>query len=88
MEITLIRTGGFIPLIKKATKEVDWSEREINELINVSKADDKPAGARDNHQFQLGYNNQTYMIDLEKIPGRYKELFEKLKDNMQVVKQA
>ncbi len=86
MEITLIRTGGIIPMLKKAKKEINWSKKELEELINTIKADDKPGKMRDNTQYQLMYNDQAYSIDLEKIPPKYKKAFDSLKDNLQIMK--
>lgn len=87
MEITLLRTGGIIPMLKKATKEVNWSENEMNELIkSITAESDHPGKMRDNTQYQLLYNNETFSIDLEKVPEKYKKTIEGLKDNLQVVK--
>ncbi len=86
MEITLIRTGGMIPMLKKAKKEVDWSEKELDELINMIKTDNKPGKMRDNTQYELMYNDQAYSINLEKIPAKFKKTFETLKDDLQIVK--
>lgn len=87
MEINLLRTGGIIPILKKATKEVDWSENEIEELLDsIRIANDDPGRMRDNNQYQLLYNDKTFSIDLEKIPPKYKKAFENLKDNLQIVK--
>lgn len=86
MEITLIRTGGMIPVIKKAAKEVDWNEKDLDKLVSLIKADDKPGEMRDNTQYQLMYNEQAVPVDLERIPKKYKKTFESLKDNLQIVK--
>ncbi len=86
MEITLIRTGGMIPVTKKATKDVDLNEKDFDKLINLIKADDKPGEMRDNTQYQLMYNEQSFPVDLGRIPKKYKETFESLKDNLQIVK--
>ncbi len=88
MKLTLIRTGGIIPIIKKANAEVDWSENEIDELINSFTEDDKSATMRDSTQYQLKFNDQTFSIDLEKVPLKYKKVFEQLKDNLKIVKQG
>lgn len=86
MQITLIRTGGIIPILKKASINVDLSNKEIDELINLMKVDDVPGEMRDNTQYQLVYNEQTVPVNLERIPKRYKKTFESLKDNLQIVK--
>lgn len=86
MKITLIRTGGIIPVTKKAAKEVDWNEKDLDKLITVIKADDKPGEMRDNTQYQLMYNEQSIPVDLERIPKKYEKTFEGLKDNLKIVK--
>jgi muramidase (phage lysozyme) len=86
MKITLIRTGGMIPVTKKAAQEVDWNEKDLDRLISAIKADDNAGEMRDNTQYQLIYNKQSFPVDLQKIPEKYKETFESLKDNLQIVK--
>lgn len=87
MKITLLRTGGIIPMLKKATKELNWSDKEMDALMaSIKTEDDDFSKMRDNTQYQLMYNNQTVSIDLEKIPEKYKKTFDNLKDNLQVVK--
>jgi hypothetical protein len=87
MEITLLRTGGIIPIQKKAQEEVAWCENEIEELISCIKTeDDAPGKMRDHHQYQLVYNGQSFSIDIGKVPSKYKDVFERLRDNLQIVK--
>jgi len=86
MKITLMRTGGFIPVIKKATKEVNWSDKEMEELIDSIRADSDAGKMRDSTQYQLIFNGRTFSIDFEKIPLKYKEVFEQLKNNLQIAK--
>ncbi|MDB5247396.1 MAG: hypothetical protein JWQ40_1790 [Segetibacter sp.] len=87
MKITLLRTGGILPLTKKAEKEVDWSEEETGKLIDAIKVeDDSPGTMRDATTYQLMNNAGTFSIDLEKVPAKYKKTFEDLKDNLKVVK--
>lgn len=74
-------------MIKKAREEVSWSEEEIEKLIHQLKIGDDSSGEmRDSTQYQFAYNGQTFPIDLEKVPAKYKKVFERLKDNLQVVK--
>jgi hypothetical protein len=87
MLITLIRTGGFIPITKKAEKEVDWSESEMRQLLDqIEKKDEGPGQARDATEYQLMYNAGTFSIDWDKIPAKYKKMFDELKDNLAIVK--
>ena len=86
MKISLIRTGGILPIIKKAQTELHLDDNDLDELISSIKADDSPGKMRDNTRFQLEYKDQTVSIDLEKVPPQYKEVFEQLKDNLKIVK--
>ncbi|MCW3105899.1 MAG: hypothetical protein JWQ09_405 [Segetibacter sp.] len=87
MQITLIRTGGIIPITKKAVKDVDWSEEEMRELLKVIKNEEEgPGQERDATGYQLMYNAGTFSIDWEKIPAKYKKTFEELKEKLAIVK--
>lgn len=86
MEVTLIRTGGIIPITKKAITDADWTKKEMNELINLLSIDENPGQKRDAAQYKLKLNDQTFSIDLEKIPLKYTDVFDRLKDNLQIVK--
>jgi site-specific recombinase XerC len=86
MRITLTRTGGVIPITKKAEKEVDWKEDEIKKLIERIKTKDNPGSMRDNTTYELSYHAGTFPVDMEKIPAKYKKMFDDLKDNLKIVK--
>ncbi len=87
MKVTLLRTGGIIPMLKKATKEVNLSEKEMNELIDCIRVENDNQGKmRDNTVHQLIFNDKTFYVDIEKVPQKYKKTFESLKDNLQIVK--
>lgn len=85
MEITLIRTGGIIPMQKKATIEVSLSETELDAIMDSIKAEGD-SRMRDNTQYQLEYKGKIFSIDLEKVPKKYKKTFDSLKDNLQIIK--
>jgi hypothetical protein len=86
MQIALVRTGGFIPLRKKAEAEVNWSEQELMQLIETIKLENAgPGKLRDATGYHLEINDQTVPIDLDKIPANYQSTFEDLKDNLQPV---
>lgn len=86
MQIALVRTGGFIPLKKKAEAEVDWSEQELLQLIEHIKAENtRPGVSRDTTSYYLKIKDQTVAIDLNKIPQNYQSTFDDLKDNLQIM---
>lgn len=87
MHITLLRTGGIIPVTKKAEKEVEWSDEEMKELVKTIKNDAAdPGQKRDATGYLLINNAGTFHIDLEKVPAKYKKTFEELKDNLKIEK--
>ncbi len=85
MEITFLRTGGIIPITKKSNTIVDWSETEVQELLSLIRADNM-GQMRDETQYQLVYNDQTVAIDIDKVPKKYKKIFERLKEDLRIVK--
>jgi hypothetical protein len=87
MRITLLRTGGFIPMTKKAETEVNWTDEEMEKLIDKIKIeDDEPGNKRDATSYQLMYAGGTYPIDIEKVPPEYGSTFDELKNNLKVSK--
>ncbi len=89
MKVTLLRTGGIMPMLKKATKEVNLSEKEMNELIDCIRVEiDNQGKMRDSTLHQLIFNNQTFSVDLEKVPQKFKKTFDSLRDSLQIVKQG
>ena len=87
MKITLITTGGILPLTKKAEKEVPWSEKEMKEMLKKVKLEkEDPGKTRDGITYHLNYNDETVPIDWQKIPEKYKKTFDDLKDDLKVVK--
>jgi len=85
MKITLVRTGGFIPITKKSEKEVDWTDDEFKLLVSTIKTDGRGA-ARDNTSYLIKSKAGTFPIDWGKIPAKYVDTFEELKDNLAIVK--
>jgi hypothetical protein len=86
MKIILIRTGGFIPMTKKAEQEVSWSEPEIQALLDEIKTDAEPGQARDKTGYLINYKAETFPIDWGKIPAKYLATFEEMKDKLVISK--
>ena len=86
MKITLIRTGGLLPITKKADGEVDLSEDEMQSLLETIKTSDNAGEARDKTGYLINYNAETLPIDWDKIPAEHIKTFEDLKDNLAIVK--
>lgn len=86
MKIKLIRTGGFIPIIKMAEVEVNYSDQELVRLIDIIKRDPSAPKIKDGNNYQLNIGDNNTPVDLGKVPEEYKELFNKLKSEMRIVK--
>jgi hypothetical protein len=85
MRITLLRTGGFIPMTKKAETEVNWSDEEMEKLMDkIRTENDEPGNKRDATSYQLMYDGGTCPIDIEKVPPEYSSTFNELKNNLKV----
>jgi hypothetical protein len=86
MKIKLVRTGGFIPLIKSAEAEVDLSEKDLISLLAVIKSDPSGPRIKDGNSWELTVGNDVTLINPDKVPEEYKDLFEKLKSDLRIVK--
>jgi len=86
MKIKLVRTGGFIPITKAAEAEADLSEKDLASLLKIIKSDPSAPRVKDGNYWELTVGGITTPINPEKVPVKYKALFEKLKSNLKVVK--
>lgn len=87
MEIKLKRSGGIISIKKEAVKKVDWSDKDLDDLIAAVKRKEEPLSrGRDTTGYFLEVKNKVIPIDLDKIPAKYKAVFNNLKDNLKPVK--
>jgi hypothetical protein len=86
MRITLLRTGGFIPVTKKAETDVNWTDEEIEKLVDEIKTDDDPGNKRDATSYQLVYDGGTCSIDIDKVPPQYRDTFDELKSHLKISK--
>ncbi len=74
-----------MPVAKKSEAELDWSETETEELMNTIKAPEGAGEQRDGTSYFVEYNEKRTKIDWEKIPSGYMQVFEKMKDDLQIV---
>lgn len=87
MKIKLKRSGGILPVKKEAVKEVDWTDDDIEDLIHAAGRKEEPMQrGRDTTGYSLELENKSFPIDLDKIPSKYKNVFEQLKSNLKPVK--
>jgi hypothetical protein len=86
MIIRLIRTGGFIPVTKVSETKVDFSDQELANLLVTIKHDTAAPKVKDGQYYELNVGTDSTPIDLEKVPDKYKDLFNKLKSDLKIIK--
>jgi len=88
MKIKLVQSGGFLPVIKEAVTEVDWTKEESEEILSqiAVEGDSKSSPVRDgiDHTIEIGGKEVT--VNLEKVSGKYARVFDQLKKNLKIVK--
>jgi hypothetical protein len=89
MKITLVRSGGIIPMTKKSEKEVDWSDDELHTILQSITVERKSPGlARDANSYSLQVGDRTIAVDWDKIPKKYQQLFDEMKDGLKIEKKG
>jgi hypothetical protein len=86
MNIRLIRTGGFIPVTKESETEVNFSDKELADLLVTIKHDTTAPRVKDGHYYELTVGSFSTPVDLEKVPDEYKDLFNKMKSDLKIKK--
>jgi hypothetical protein len=86
MIIRLIRTGGFIPVTKVSETKVDFSDQELANLLVTIKHDTAAPKIKDGQYYELNVGTDSTPIDLEKVPDKYKDLFDRMKSKMKIIK--
>ena len=86
MKIKLIRSGGFIPVIKAAEADVDISAREMAGLLEIIQHDPAAPRIKDGNSWELTVGCRNITVDLEKVPDEYKAIFDQLKNDLKIVK--
>lgn len=85
MKIKLVRTGGFIPVTKVAETEVDITDMELYSLIEAIQTDPSRPKIKDGHSYELAFGDTSSPVDLEKVPPEFKDLFDRLKNNLKIL---
>jgi hypothetical protein len=86
MKIKLIRTGGFLPITREAEADVNLSDKQVKQLLEIIQPDRIPSPIKDGHYYLLDIGTKSTLVDLEKVPDEYKALFSKLKDDLKIIK--
>ena len=86
MKIKLIRTGGFLPISKESEADVNLSDLQVKQLLEIMKPDRIPSPIKDGHYYLLDIGTKSTLVDLEKVPDEYKALFSKLKHDLKIIK--
>jgi hypothetical protein len=84
MKVELSRSGGFFASIKKASIDVDWNDEDAEQILSAMQehADEQK---RDAIHYTLSLQGKTALINLNKIPERYQEVFDHLQKNLKNV---
>ena len=87
MKIKLQRFGGMVPLMQEATKHVDWSDHELEQLIHhICRDEEKNPSSMNTICHYLEVDGREIPIDLKKVPPKYQPTFEELKADLKYVK--
>jgi ribosomal protein L1 len=86
MKIKLVRTGGFIPVTKAVEADVNLTDQELNKLLKIIKSGTSSYRVKDASYYELTVGNSSMSVDLEKVPDEYKDLFNKLKNDLRIIK--
>ena len=88
MKIKLVQSGGILPVIKEAVTDVDWTKEESKKFLNEIATDDKKKSSqvRDGIDHTIEIDNKEVTVDLEKVPGKYAEVFDHLRKSLKIVK--
>lgn len=86
MKLKLIRTGGFIPVIKAAETEVNLTDKELVKLLDIIQPDQHAYKVKDGNHYELSAGKYSSPVDLGKVPDEYKALFSKLRSNLKIIK--
>ena len=86
MKIKLIRTGGFVPITKEAEADVDMSDIQVKQLLEVIQPDRIASPVKDGHYYLLEIGTKSAPVDMEKIPDEYEDLFSRLKSDLKIIK--
>ncbi len=69
-----------------AEAEVNFTDQELVRLIEIIKPDPSAKKIKDGNYYQLSIGTSNTQVDLEKVPEEYKELFDKLKSELKILK--
>jgi len=86
MKIKLIRTGGFIPVIRMAETEINISDSDLGILLKVIRAEPDAPKIKDGNYYELTVGSARIPVDLNKVPAEYQKLFIKLKEDLRIIK--
>ncbi len=86
MKIKLVRSGGFIPIIKAAEAEVNLTDQELAGLLDIIKSSPNAPRIKDGNYYELTVGSNSTPVDLEKVPDEYKALFVRMKGDLRIVK--
>ncbi len=89
MKIKLIQSGGFIPITRVASAEVDWTKEESDNLIRQIAVivNQPPSQVRDGIWHTVEIDGKEIPVDVDKASGKFADVLDKLKMNLKILKQ-
>ena len=73
-------------MTKTAETEIALSDQELGRLIEIIKHDQTSYRVKDGNYYELSVGSKSTIVDLEKVPEEYKDLFSKLKADLKIKK--
>jgi hypothetical protein len=73
-------------LTKMAEIEVGLTEKEIISLLDSMQPEPNAHRIKDGNYYEVTVGKYSSKVDLEKVPERYKALFDKLKGDLKIMK--
>ena len=88
MKIKLTQSGGFIPITKEASAEVDWTKEESDKLLRqiAVTGNQPPSQVRDGIGHTVEIDGKEIPVDVDKASGKFADVLDKLKMNLKIVK--
>ncbi len=73
-------------MTKVSETEVNLTEQELGSLLSIIKPDPDAFRVKDGTYYELAVGSNTTPVDLEKVPDEYKTIFNRLKNDLKIVR--
>ena len=88
MIIKLVQSGGFIPLTKEASVDVDWCNEKSHQMIKQLAVpfDNSSSMVRDGIAYAIEIDGKVTPVNLDNASGKFAKVLNELKSNLKIVK--